>query len=427
MEHNLQDLPQLMGPVSLTTPSLDIQPSDELNRQRKMAEQELQQLDQTIRLQASLIELAHDAIIVRNPTSRIVSWNKGAETLYGWAAHEVLGQVTHTLLDTRFPQSREAIDNTLEHKGQWEGELTHTCRDGRQVIVESRQVLARDEQGRPTAILEINRDITERWLRDAKMRALSETTRQMDEFLGIASHELRTPLTTIKGSLQLAKRQLNRLLKQDGITEEEVAGIVTTVQGMLDRAERQATVQNRLINDLIDVSRIHAGRLELQIEPCDLTGIVREVVEDQRDTNSTRTILFETSMTEVPVLADMDRVGQVVNNYLSNALKYSEETRPVEVRIVLEGPVVRVVVRDEGPGLPPEEQERIWDRFYRAEGVEVKSGSGVGLGLGLHICRTIIEQQGGRVGVESKEGIGSTFWFTLPLAQSSDSVSQALT
>jgi PAS domain S-box-containing protein len=420
MEHNLQDLPRMV-PVSSSTTPLAIPSSDEHNRQRKLAEQELQQRDQTIRLQANLIELAHDAIIVRNPVSRIVSWNKGAETLYGWAAHEVLGQVTHTLLNTRFPQPREAVDNTLEHEGQWEGELTHTCRDGRQVIVESRQVLVCDEQGHPTAILEINRDITERRLRDAKVLALSETTRQMDEFLGIASHELRTPLTTIKGNLQLAKRQLNRLLGQDGITGEEVASTITAVQGLLDRAERQVTVQNRLVNDLIDVSRIHAGRLELQVEPCDLTVIVREVVEDQRDTSPIRTILFESPAMEVPVLADIDRVGQVVNNYLSNALKYSEEACLVDVRIELEGPVVRVSVRDEGPGLPPEEQERIWDRFYRADGIELKSGSGVGLGLGLHICRTIIERLGGQVGVESKEGVGSTFWFTLPLAQSSGS------
>ncbi|TMD59969.1 MAG: PAS domain S-box protein [Chloroflexi bacterium] len=420
MEYNLQDLPQI-SPVSSSATPPAVPSSDKLDGQRKLVEQELQQRDQTIRLQANLIELAHDAIIVRNPASRIVSWNKGAETLYGWAAHEILGQVTHTLLDTRFPQSREAVDNILERKGEWEGELIHTCRDGRQVIVESRQVLVRDEQGCPAATLEINRDITERWLRDAKVQALSETTRQMDEFLGIASHELRTPLTAIKGNLQLAKRQLNRMLKQDGITKEEVASTITAVQGLLDRAERQATIQNRLVNDLIDVSRIHAGHLELQIEPCGLTGIVREVVEDQRDINPTRTILFENPTMEVPVLADIDRVGQVVNNYLSNALKYSEETRPVEVRVELEGSIVRVSVRDEGPGLPPGEQERIWDRFYRAEGVEVKSGSGVGLGLGLHICRTIIEQLGGQVGVESKEGVGSTFWFTLPLVQSSGS------
>src|SRR5260370_25573952 len=128
MAHNPQDLPQ-MNPASLAATPLAIPSSDGSDGQRKLVEQELQQLDQTIHLQANLIELAHDAIIVRNPASRIVSWNKGAETLYGWAAHEILGQVSHTLLDTRFTQSRDAVDNILLHEGDCGGELTPTCRD----------------------------------------------------------------------------------------------------------------------------------------------------------------------------------------------------------------------------------------------------------------------------------------------------------
>ncbi len=106
--------------------------------------------------------------------------------------------------------------------------------------------------------------------------------------------------------------------------------------------------------------------------------------------------------------------SQVVNNYLSNALKYSEAARPVEVKVEIRDGVARVSVHDQGPGLSPEEQERIWERFYRVPGIQVQSGSGVGLGLGLHISRIIIERQGGSIGVESEQGKGSTFWFTLP-------------
>jgi PAS domain S-box-containing protein len=115
-----------------------------------------------LRQQDQLISLAHDAILVRDPDSHICSWNEGAEHLYGWTAQEVMGKVTHTLLQTSFPVSLEAIEQALEQHGRWEGDLIHTCRDGRKVIVESRHVLTRNEQGVPTAILEINRDVTER-------------------------------------------------------------------------------------------------------------------------------------------------------------------------------------------------------------------------------------------------------------------------
>src|SRR5579863_6655996 len=127
-------------------------------------------LSQTIRLQARLIELAHDAILVRDLASVIVSWNRGAEELYGWTAPEALGKETHNLLRTQFPESREALDQFLAAGEQWQGELVHTRRDGTQVIVESRQALLRDEQGQPLAILEINRDITERKQREHEER-----------------------------------------------------------------------------------------------------------------------------------------------------------------------------------------------------------------------------------------------------------------
>ena len=123
---------------------------------------ERRRLLQRLHQQDQLINMAHDAILIRDPESRIRSWNQGAEHLYGWSVEEARGQVTHTLLQTRFPVSLEVVEHTLQEHGQWEGELTHTCRDGRQVIVDSRHVLIRDDQGVPTAILEINRDITER-------------------------------------------------------------------------------------------------------------------------------------------------------------------------------------------------------------------------------------------------------------------------
>jgi len=153
----------------------------------------------------------------------------------------------------------------------------------------------------------------------------------------------------------------------------------------------------------------------------DLNAVVWEAVEEQRRLMSTRTIHLNLAGSEpLLLLMDADRIGQVVTNYLSNALKYSEPEQGVFVRVEATAIEVRVSVRDQGVGLGVEEQAHSWERFYRAPGIQVKSGSGIGLGLGLYICRTIIEEHGGRVGVESVKGAGATFWFALPSRSQED-------
>jgi signal transduction histidine kinase len=139
-------------------------------------------------------------------------------------------------------------------------------------------------------------------------------------------------------------------------------------------------------------------------------------VDEYREMAPTRTIHLRTAHQEpVPVNVDRDRIGQVLSNYLSNALKYSPAEQPVMVGLDAEGMEARVWVHDEGPGVPLADQERIWDRFYRVAGIEPQHGSSVGLGLGLHISRSIIERHGGQVGVESVPGAGATFSFLLPV------------
>ncbi len=153
------------------------------------------------------------------------------------------------------------------------------------------------------------------------------------------------------------------------------------------------------------------------MERVDLVTVIQDVVQEQSRGAATRTILLDQPTdNEILIFADIDRIEQVLTNYISNALKYSATDKPVTVSLRKEGHEVFVAVRDEGPGLPIDEQANVFDRFYRVKGIEVKSGSGVGLGLGLYICKTIIELHQGQVGVESKEGKGATFWFSLPLA-----------
>ncbi|HEX8032561.1 MAG TPA: PAS domain S-box protein, partial [Ktedonobacterales bacterium] len=245
-------------------------------------------------------------------------------------------------------------------------------------------------------VLERERLLHERAEAEAQLLALLKTNGMMNEFLGIASHELRTPLTVIRANVQLLEKTLERLFDTSDENRADPAHLRERAVALTTRIKQQSLRQERLVNDLLDVSRIEAGRLELHVVPTDLAAIVRESVDEQRLLNEQRRISLNLprDFRVVPVCVDADSVGQVITNFLTNALKYSASDQPVSVSLALHGDTARVSVRDHGPGLSPEMHMQIWDRFYRAPGVEVQSGSGVGLGLGLYISKTIIERLG---------------------------------
>ena len=274
-------------------------------------------------------------------------------------------------------------------------------------------------------VLERERLLREREVSHARTLALTEANRRMDEFLGIAGHELRTPLTTLKLNLQLADRRARAALKGDPAhhaTASQAEHVVLAhVLRLLERAETSVRRQERLVQDLLDVSRISAGKLEFRMSPHDLRDIVRDIVEEQRLSAPNRRIALTMPDAPMDVSADADRVGQVLTNYLTNALKYSHADRPVTVSARVRGLRARVEVRDEGPGLTAAQRRHLFERFHRVQGIDVVSGSGIGLGLGLYISKTIAQHHGGSVGVTSAPGKGSTFWFELPLASAGDS------
>jgi signal transduction histidine kinase len=171
------------------------------------------------------------------------------------------------------------------------------------------------------------------------------------------------------------------------------------------------------VNTFLECARIRANTMDLLLEVCELDTLIREVVQDRRAIPAPRMLLLEVPEKTIFVMADTHRIKQVVSHYLSNAHKYSELSRPIKIALCEEGQVVRVLVSDEGPGIPRKEQKRIWERFYRVSCIQVRNGTEVGLGLGLHVSKMVIEQLHGQVGVQSTPSVGSVFWFTLPLVR----------
>lgn len=275
-------------------------------------------------------------------------------------------------------------------------------------------------------------DLIERTQAEETLRRANQ---RMEEFLNIATHELKTPLTALQASLQLVERRLQRRIAPDegtvgraggasasagaGAGSRAIAPAWRALQGaadLLTRNQRQVRRLTRLVNDLADSARIESGKLDILPAPCDLTVIVREAVAEQRAVHPKGTIHLQVPQQPVLVSADASRIGQVVANYLTNALKYAPNDRPIEVELRVAGDTARVSVGDDGSGISAEDQAHIWERGFRVAGSAPSGeGEGVGLGLGLHISRSIVELHGGAVGLESAPDAGSTFWFTLPL------------
>ncbi|GHO88097.1 sensor histidine kinase [Dictyobacter formicarum] len=249
---------------------------------------------------------------------------------------------------------------------------------------------------------------------------LHEINRLNHDFLILANHELRTPLTGILGNLQLAQRRLE-LLKHEGAAQaERVSEQIVQAQQPLETALRSARVQQRMIDNITDDARIQTNQLELHLQRRDLLALLKAAVATRQQLVPERTIVLEmkSAAQEVPVIADAERITQVLTTYLTNALAYSPNETPVTIQVTIEEGVARVSVHNEGPGIPSEEQTHLWERFYRAKGNAVQHEMDLSLGLGLYLCRALIERHTGNVGVQSVPGHGATFWFTLPIAPS---------
>lgn len=292
--------------------------------------------------------------------------------------------------------------------------------DGREVEVIISAAPLHDGEGRIVGAVASGLDVTERRRLEREREearagelAQRELNQRLDTFFAMAAHDLRAPASATKLRVQLAQRQLVTAAAQVHPDSGKQALMFAKVAAALQTTEHDLDRLLRLLKQLLDVSRARAGTLALERRRCDLGELVRERVEDQRLLTPERTLTLDLPSGQPMVVdADADRLGQVVSNYLSNAVRYSPEDQPIEVAVRAQGGRARVEVRDHGRGVAPEERESIWSRFQRAQSAREASG----LGLGLYIARMIVELHDGRVGVESEPGQGSTFWCAMPLA-----------
>jgi PAS domain S-box-containing protein len=365
-----------------------------------------------VRRNAELLDLAYDAVFSWDFASRAIQyWNKAASELYGYTAAEAMGKDPHQLLQSQYSAPVDAIVAALLEHDHWEGELEQKAKDGRILPISARWAVQRDEAGATMSVLEINRDITnERRVADALRRAL-ETAEQASnaksEYLSRMSHELRTPLAAMLGFSDLLSMREPR--------EDQVLAI--------DAIQRAGSHLLSLVNDVLDIARIEAGRESLSLQPLDVRTILEECVGLVAQSANERsvTISMRHNDSDRPLVrADRQRLIQVLLNLLSNAIKYGSEGGHVVVAAATEGDEVKIDVIDDGPGLDERQQQRLFQPFER---LGAERGHIQGTGLGLALSRQLTVAMGGSVEVHSAQGAGSTFTVRLERATSTDAAS----
>lgn len=341
---------------------------------------------------AAIVESSDDAIVSKTLDGIITSWNAAAERLFGYSAEEAIGKHITLIIPVELYSEEEEIIRKLRQGIRIEHfETVRLRKEGKLIDVSLSISPVKDDVGNIIGAAKIARDIRER----------KELERRKDEFISIASHELKTPISALKGFTQLLQRRL-----QSHGDEEFVR--------FLARMDTQINKLTTLISDMLDVSKMQEGQLVYRMETFDLAGLVEEIVENVQGTTQKHHLLLQQTV-EAQIYGDRDRIGQVLMNLLTNAIKYTPAAGRIMVSMAIAEESVLVSVQDFGIGISEADQQHIFQRFYQVNGPASKTSPG--LGIGLYIAKQIIERHHGRLWVQSRQGEGSTFSFSLPLVR----------
>lgn len=359
---------------------------------------------------AAIVESSQDVIISKTLQGVIRTWNAAAERLFGYTAEEAIGRsITMIIPPDRLHEETEILSRISRGERVEHYETVRMAKDGRLIDISLMISPVRDAEGEIIGASKIARDITERKQADEALRkaveALQEADRRKDEFLAVLAHELRNPLAPLRNGLQVMRL---------------AAGDAALVANTREMMARQLSHMVRMIDDLLDVSRIRSNKMELRRSRVSLADVVSSAVETTRPALEAARHKLTVSLPPEPVLldADLTRLAQVFGNLLHNSAKYTEPGGHIWLTATREGNVVSVAVRDTGIGIPAHALPSIFDLFSQVDrSLERSTG---GLGIGLALAKGLVEMHGGTVEAASPgdRGQGSTFTVRLPAVPS---------
>jgi PAS domain S-box-containing protein len=363
-----------------------------------------QKLEQRTNLLNEVILHAPLGVARVGPDYRVIDANPRMGTLLHAPEQIMVGSLvaeylspeeTTRVLEQFKPLDAGAVDNV-------EGDSPVRRADGSEVWLHWSVTAVRSRGGKLEYYLAMFEDITSKHEAEetaaANLAGLERLNQLKSEFVSMVSHEFRTALVGIQG--------FSEILMDESTGADEVKGLAGDIFSDAQRL-------NRMINEMLDLDRMEAGKIRLQPKPVDINSLVREVVDRARASSDKHSLRVELDQALPIINADRDRLIQVISNLVSNAVKYSPDGGDVTISTAAENGQVHVAVKDEGVGIPPEFVDRLFGRYERFE--SNRTSQVVGTGLGLAISRQIIELHGGRIWVESKVGFGSTFQFTVPM------------
>ncbi|HTM97757.1 MAG TPA: PAS domain S-box protein [Pedobacter sp.] len=342
---------------------------------------------------AAIIESSDDAIISKTLESVITSWNDSAMRMLGYTATEIIGEKIYKLIPEDRKDEEPKIISRLKRGERVEHFETKRLTKGGELIDVSLTISpVKNKEGQIIGISKIMRDITYK----------KQEEQRKNDFVAVVSHELKTPLTTIHSYIQLLLAKSQK--------EENDFNVKA-----LTRAEVQTKKMTSMINDFLSVARLEEGEMSIYKKVFEFHPLAAESIQDVQFLTSKHDIEL-VSCESIWLNGDRDKLGQVLNNLLTNAIKYAPDGGKVTLGCEKQGQTIKIYIRDEGVGIKQEDQKHLFERFYRANNERLKTVSG--FGIGLYLVSEILKRHDSKIEVKSNDDIGSTFYFSLPFKSS---------